>query len=103
MGGQISLAVLRDVAVLFPGDLHELATFFLKACDARDREANAKNPRVVQKSRPTLHGLAGRYAQVTDISRDRVEKSLVEAGLELGAVVEFDRADLANGSGEDRE
>ncbi|OHB82193.1 MAG: hypothetical protein A2W31_16145 [Planctomycetes bacterium RBG_16_64_10] len=100
MERHISLAAIRDVAVLFPGDLHELATFLLKARDARDREANAQNPRTIQKSRPTLHGLAAHYSQVTDISRDHVERMLVEAGFDLGAVVEFDPADSANAVGQ---
>jgi hypothetical protein len=81
------------VAVLFPGDVHELATFVLKACDARDRAANSNNHLVAQKSRPTLHGLAGHYAQVTGLSRDRVERTLTDAGLNLGMVVGFDPAD----------
>jgi hypothetical protein len=90
MKRQLSLHALRDVAVLFPGDVHELAVFLLKARAARDREANAQDPRTIRKSQPTLHGVAGRYAQVTDVSQERIEKLLVEAGLDLGAIVEFD-------------
>jgi hypothetical protein len=93
MGRQISLTSLRDVAVLYPGDVHELARFVLKAGVARDREANARNPSTVQSSRPTLHGLARQYSQVTDIKQIEVERALVEAGLDLGAVVEFDSDD----------
>ena len=97
MNRNIPLSALRDVAVLFPGDLYELAEFVLKARDVRDREANADNPRTIQKSRPTLHGLAGIYGHVTDVSRERVERLLVKAALDLGAVVDFDQADSANG------
>jgi len=90
---QISLRALRGVAVVYPGDVHELATFVLKTRVVRDREANAQNPMTVRKSRPTLRGLACHYAQVTDIHRVDVERTLVEAGLDLGAVVEFDSDD----------
>jgi hypothetical protein len=99
MRRKISLSALRDIAILFPGDLRELGVFLLKAYDARDREANASNPRTIQKSRPTLHGLAGLYARVTEVSQERIEKLLVEAGLNLGAVVEFDPANAANAAG----
>jgi hypothetical protein len=95
----ILLSALREVAVLFPGDLYELADFVLKAREVRDREANANNPRTIQKSRPTLHGLAGLYGHVTDVSQERIERLLVEAGLDLGAVVDFDQADSTNAVG----
>ena len=52
-------------------------------------------PAQFKKSRPTLRGLAGHYAHLTDISRERVERTLVEAGFHLGAVIEFDPADSA--------
>lgn len=95
----LPLSALRDVAVLFPGDLHELGLFLCKAFDARDREANARNTGVlIGPSRPTLHGLAAHYAHVTDIELRRVEGTLVEAGFDLGAIVEFDTADSANES-----
>jgi hypothetical protein len=99
MNRRLPLSALRDVAVLFPGDFYELGTFVLKAREVRDREANANNPRAIQKSRPTLHGLAGLFAHVTDVSRERIERLLVEAGLDLGAVVDFDQADSANAVG----
>jgi len=99
MTREVFLRSLRDVAVLFPSDLHDLAAFVLKARDARDGEANAQNPRTVQRSRPTMHGLAAHYTQLTGISRDRIERILVEAGFDLGAVVEFDPADSADAAG----
>lgn len=98
MGREIPLSELRDVAALFSGDLHELGLFLLKAFDARDRETNALNPRTIQKSRPTLHGLAAHYANVTNIELRRIEGMLVEAGFDLGAIVEYDAADSANES-----
>jgi len=97
MVGRIPLSAIKDLAVLFPGDLHDLAVFLLKAYDARDREANAQNPRVlIGPTRPTLHGLAAQYARVTDIPLSRVEEELAKAGFALGGIVDFDPADSAN-------
>ncbi len=95
----LPLSALRDVAVLFPGDLQELGHFLLKAFDARDRETNARHAGVrVGSSRPTLHGLAAHYGRVTNIELRRVEGMLVEAGFDLGAIVEYDAADSTNES-----
>lgn len=100
MGREIPLSALRDVAVLFPGDLHELGLFLCKAFDARDRETNDRNAGVrVGPSRPTLHGLAAHYAHATNIELRRVEGMLVEAGFRLGAIVEYDEADSTDGTG----
>ena len=95
MKRSVPLSALRDVAVLFPGDLYELGLFLCKAFDARDRETNARNAGVRVASRPTLHGLAAHYARVTNIELRRIEAVLVEAGLGLGAVVDFDPANAA--------
>ncbi len=90
----IPLSALRDVAILFPGDLHELALFLLKVFDARDREANAQKPGVlIGPLRPTLHGLAAHYAQVTGIALHRVEGELAKAGFASGGIVDYDPAD----------
>ncbi len=95
---RIPLSAIRDLAVLFPGDLHELAVFLLKAFDARDREANAQNPRVrTGPSRPTLHGLAAHYARVTNVDLRRVEQVLAQAGFALGGIVDLDPADSVDG------
>ena len=100
MKRKIPISALRDVAVLFPGDLHELGLFLGKVYAARDREANARNTGVTTgPSRPTLHGLAAHYARVTDIDLWRIEGMLVKAGFDLGALVEFDPADSANATG----
>ncbi|TVS17071.1 MAG: hypothetical protein EA424_13440 [Planctomycetaceae bacterium] len=100
MEQEIPLSALRDVAVLFPGDLHELGRFLCKAFDARDREANARNAGVrIGPSRPTLHGLAAQYAGATNIELRRVEGMLVAAGFSLGAIVEYDAAEWADGTG----
>ncbi len=95
----IPLSAIRELAVLFPGDLHELATFLLKACDALDREAYAKNPGTIQRSRPTLHGLATYYACVTGVRVRRVEEVLAKAGFARGGILEFDPADCVDEEG----
>ncbi|MCL4190800.1 MAG: hypothetical protein KJZ87_03565 [Thermoguttaceae bacterium] len=88
------------MAVLFPGDLDEQGLFACKAFDAGDRETNARNAGVrVGPSRPTIHGLAVKYAHVTNIELRRVEGMLVEADFSLGAIVEYYAADSADGMG----
>jgi len=100
MKRKIFLSALRDMAILFPGDLYELGLFLCKAYDGRDREANAQNSGViVGPSRPTLHRIAAHYAHVTSIDLRRIEGVMVKAGLNLGPVVEFAPSDSANAVG----
>ena len=89
---EVPLGELRELGVMYPGDLHELATFVLKAYAARDREHNESNPPSVVYSRPTLYGLTQTYASVTNTWRERVERIVAEAGFDLGAVVVPDPA-----------
>ena len=84
---EVPLGELRELGVMYPGDLHELATFVLKAYAARDREHNESNPPSVVYSRPTLYGLTQTYASVTRTSKTRAERIVVEAGFDLGANV----------------
>jgi hypothetical protein len=100
MKRKMPISALGDVAVLFPRDLHKLVLFLGKVYAARDREANARNTGVTTgPSRPTLHGLAAHCARVTDIDLRRIERMLVKAGFDLGALIEFDSADSANATG----
>jgi hypothetical protein len=87
----VYLSQLEAIEILWVGDVRELAEFMLRACDARDRELNSQNRGSKQRSRPTLHGLAGHFARLTNISVDRVEQAFQVHGLNLGATVEFDK------------
>ena len=88
----ISVESLRPVAVLYEGDIHELACLLLKMADAKDREANSRMSGSTVHRRQTLNGLATYYAMVSHIDAERVKEILVRHGLPLGAVVEHDDA-----------
>lgn len=89
-GKKVYLSQLEEFAILWPGDVHALAEFILRSYDATDREVNASNQGSIQRSRPTLHGLAGDFAMLTKVPRSRVEKEFQALGFSLGATVEFD-------------
>ncbi len=88
----VNLSQLKEIAILWPGDVHMLAEFILRSYDARDREVNARSRGVIHKSRPTLHGLAGDFAMLTKVPESRVEREFQTRGLDLGVTVEFDPA-----------
>lgn len=54
----VYLSQLKDLAVLFPGDLHRLAEFIIDCSEAMDKINIATNRSNVSASRPTLNGLA---------------------------------------------
>lgn len=86
----VYLSQLEEVEVMWRGDVRLLAEFLLRSLDARDRELNAQGNRTMQRSRPTLHGLAGPFAMLTGIPESRIEAELKAHGFNLGATVEFD-------------
>ncbi len=86
----VYLSQLDAIEILWPGDVRVLVEFMLRACDARVQELNSQNRGSRQRSRPTLHGLAGHFARLTHVSVDRVEQVFQAHGLNLGATVEFD-------------
>ena len=80
----VHLSELRSIAILFPGDLYQLASVLLQGFDALALGTNAKG-------RPTLHGLAGTFTNMfSELNRDRVKATLRKRGFDLGAVVEWD-------------
>ncbi len=93
MGSKIEfvyLSQLKDVQILWEGDFRTLAEFILHSRDATDKIANAKNRGSIQKSRPTLHGLAHYFADITDVPISRIECLLKDRGFDMGATVDFD-------------
>ena len=84
------LSQLEDMHILWPGDVRALAEFVLRSCDAKDRIVNSGPSGSIQKSRPTLHGLAGYFARIADIPESQIDERFAEHGLWLGATVEFD-------------
>ena len=86
---RLYLSQLKDVQILWPGDIYAFGEIVLRCYDARDVRANAQGSSI-QKSRPTLHGLAGYYAAIADIPREHIAAEFKKYGLDLGATVEFD-------------
>lgn len=86
----VYLSQLEELAILWTGDIRTLAEFILRSYDAGDRESNKRNRGTIQKSRPTLHGLARDFAMLTRIQLSRVEREFESRGFDLSATVEFD-------------
>ena len=77
----ISVESLKNVSVLFDGDIYELAQLLLKVNDAKDRGTN-------RTSRQTVHGLAKAYCNLADVAFDDIIRVFEKHGLPLGAIVE---------------
>ena len=80
---KIGVSALKDVAVLYKGDIYELACLLLKVYDAKDRDTNTR-------SRHTVYGLSGDYAILAHLNRDQVLEIFERHNLPLGATVEYD-------------
>jgi hypothetical protein len=80
---KIGVGALKDIEVLYRGDIYDLARLLLKIHDAKDKDTG-------HRSRHTVHGLATTYAMITDVSRDRIREIFKRHGLPLGATVEYD-------------
>ncbi|MBN1974818.1 MAG: hypothetical protein JW787_14355 [Sedimentisphaerales bacterium] len=86
----VYLSELKDIQILWPGDIRSLAEFKLRCCDSEDKIANSNSRGGIQKSRPTIHGLAADFEHMTNISISRIERILKDYGFNLGATIEFD-------------
>ena len=93
MGGKrevVYLSQLKDYQILWSGDIRALAEFELRACDAKDKIANARNRGGIQKSRPTIHGVAADFAYITNIPISTIERTIQNYGFNTTASIEFD-------------
>ena len=88
---RVYLSELEDVKILWPGDFHALAEFTLQCHEAKDKIANARNTGSVQKSRPSVHGVAMHFARITDLSGAQIKQQLKSDGFDLGATVDYDQ------------
>ena len=82
-GKKISVSELKDIEILYKGDIYELACLILKLYDAKDAGTNVR-------SRHTVYGLAGEYAMLLRWSHERVLAILAPHNLPLEATVEYD-------------
>lgn len=86
----VYLSQLEEVQILWPGDVRALAEFILRSYDATDKIANARNTGSVQKSRPTMHGIAMDFAGLTNVRGTQIEQKFKSLGFNLGSNVDFD-------------
>jgi hypothetical protein len=91
----VYLSQLKDISVLFPGDIHRLAEFILDCSEAADRINEVTHQSNIRHSRPTLHGLAKDYAALTRTNYSDIIKKLEVLGVDFNSAVEFDLPDGA--------
>jgi hypothetical protein len=80
---QIRVSELKKVCILYKGDFYDLARLLLKIDDAKDKGTNTS-------SRYTINGVAGKFAMLSGMNFEKVEKILLQYGLPFGASVEHD-------------
>lgn len=85
----IGLSSLESVAVLYRGDFHQLASVMVRVAVERDK-TRPSAPNTTSRSRPTVHGIAGHFASIAQMSQVDVERRLRASGLSPGAVVVLD-------------
>ncbi len=83
MVDKIGVGSLRNIGVLYEGDIYELAYFLLKVNDAKDKGTNSK-------SRHTVNGLVRGHAMITGVDFNHVMTVIAQHGLPLGAAIEYD-------------
>ena len=83
MNKHIGVSELKEISVLYQGDIYELACLILKVYDAKDKGTNTI-------SRHTVNGLFKEYAMLARMESDQVLAVAEKHGLPLGATVEHD-------------
>ena len=79
---------MKDIEILYKGDIYELACLILKLYDASRCGYNAQ-------SRHTVYGLAGEYAMLLRWSRQRLLAMLAPHNLPLEARSKYDAGAVA--------
>lgn len=81
---QIGVSALKGFNLLFPDDLYELAYWLLKLNSAKNYGTN-------RRSRHTVFGLVGIYAQHSNLNHETLVSVLESRGLKMEATIEFDK------------
>jgi hypothetical protein len=81
---KIRVSELKNIQILYKGDIYNLARLLLKINDAKDRGTNTR-------SRHTVKGLAREFAMLSGMNIGEVESILLQYDLPFGATVEHDR------------
>ena len=80
MDKQIKVSALKEIGVLYKGDIFEFACLILKVNHARDEGTNST-------FHHTVNGLFKDYAIVARLSSNQVLAIAIKHGLPLGAIV----------------
>jgi hypothetical protein len=80
----IRVSELKNIRILYKGDIFDLARLLLKINDAKDKGTNTR-------SRHTVKGLATDFAMLSGLTIGDVEKMLLQYDLPFGAIVEHDK------------
>jgi hypothetical protein len=86
MNQHIGVSELKEIKVLYQGDIYELACFILKMDEALDKETNSKSYHTYH----TVNGLFRDFAMLAHLEYSQVIAVAVKHGLPLGATVEHD-------------
>ncbi len=87
----VYLSQLKEISILYPGDVYEVAELIIRLSDAKYNESKTLKSKVISLSRPTLYGLANRFERLADIPKSRVEEVFEAHGFDdLNVVVESD-------------
>lgn len=80
---KIGVSSLRNIGILYEGDLYDLACLLLKVDDASDKGTQTK-------TRHTVRGLATKYSMLANMDFNQVMAVITRYDLPLGATVEYD-------------
>ena len=84
MDNKIRVSDLKNVSILYKGDVYDLACLLLKINDAQDKGTNTR-------SRYTIKGLATKFAMLSGMDFEKVEKIFLRCNLPFGATIEHDK------------
>ncbi len=82
MDPKIAVSRLKQVSILYDGDVYEFALWLLRIDTALSTPTTGH--------RHTLHGVANLYASITRRSLVKIHKRFADEGWSLRATVEFD-------------
>jgi hypothetical protein len=84
MTDKIGVSELRNISVLFEGDLYDFANLMLKIYDATNKGTNTV-------TRDTVNGLVHGYALLARVKSNKVLAVIKRNGLPLGSTIEHDK------------
>jgi hypothetical protein len=83
MADKIGVSELRNIGVLFEGDLYDFANLMLKIYDAKNKGTNTI-------TRDTVNGLVHGYALLARVNSNRVLAIIKRYGLPLSSTIEYE-------------